>query len=317
MTQPLQTFSTNDQVGIREDLVDVIYDVSPVETPFLSLAAHVKATNTNHEWQTDVLTAAATNYVIEGDEATHDASTATVRRGNYTQISDKVAVVSGTARKVTTAGRADEMDYQMLKRARELKRDLEFALLDNNAKVGGNDTTARECAGVPVWIVTNIDHNGATPPAGAGADAWAGGTARAFTEDQLKTVMALIWDQGGEPGHLFVNSYNRQVASTFGAGTKFQKVEDKTLHSTFDIYEGDFSTLKIVPDRYMETAANLGHALVLDMDYWKVAFMPGRNMATWDLAKVGDVDRKQILCEFTLEACNQRSSGIVMNLTLS
>jgi hypothetical protein len=315
MTQPLQTFATNDQIGIREDLADVIYDVSPVEVPFLSLAAHVKATNTNHEWQTDVLANAATNYVIEGDDATHDASVATVRRGNYTQISDKVAVVSGTARKVTTAGRADEMDYQMLKRARELKRDVEFALLDNNAKVGGSDTVPRECAGVPTWIVTSVDKNGSTDPAGTGADARSGGTARLFTEDSLKTVMASIWDQGGEPGHLFTNGYNRQIASTFGAGTKFQKVEDKTLHSTFDIYEGDFATLKIIPDRYIESSP--GMALVLDMDYWKVAFMPGRNMVTWDLAKTGDTDRRQILCEFTLEACNQRSSGIVADLTTS
>lgn len=315
MTQPSATFATNDQVGIREDLVDVIYDVSPVETPFLSLASHIKATNTNHEWQTDVLAAAATNYVVEGDNATNDASVATVRRGNITQISDKVAVVSGTARAVTTAGRADEMDYQMLKRARELKRDMEFALLDNNAKVTGSDTVPRESAGAPVWIVTNIDHNGATPPAGAGADAWAGGTNRAFTEDQLKTVMQLVWTAGGTPGHLFVNGFNRQIASTFGPGTKFQKVEDKTLHATFDIYEGDYSTLKIVPDRFM--GSNAGYALIADMDYWKVAFMPGRNMASWDLAKTGDTTQRQLLCEFTLEASNQRASGIVWNLTTS
>lgn len=315
MTQPSATFATNDQVGIREDLVDVIYDVSPVETPFLSLAAHVKATNTNHEWQTDVLAAAATNYVVEGDNATNDASVATVRRGNVTQISDKVAVVSGTARAVTTAGRADEMDYQMLKRARELKRDIEFALLDNNAKVTGSDTVPRETAGVPAYIVTNVDKNGSTDPAGTGADARSGGTARAFTEDSLKTVMAAIWNEGGEPGHLFVNSFNRSVASSFGPGTKFQKVEDKTLHATFDIYEGDFATLKIVPDRYIESSP--GMALVLDMDYWKVAFMPGRNMASWDLAKTGDTTQRQILCEFCLEASNQRSSGIVADLTTS
>src|SRR5215831_11445145 len=140
MTQPANTFATNDMVGIREDLVNVIYDVSPVDTPFLSMAGQTSATNVNHEWQVDSLVAAATNYNVEGDDANTNAGTATTRRGNYTQISDKVARVTGTARSVTTAGRADEFDYQMLKRGKELKRDMEFALLDNNAKVLGTDT---------------------------------------------------------------------------------------------------------------------------------------------------------------------------------
>src|SRR4029077_14578209 len=107
MTQPAATFATNDMVGIREDLVDVIYDVSPIETPFLSMASKVTATNTNHEWQVDALVAAsAANAVVEGDDATTAAGTATTRRGNYTQISDNVARVPGTARAVKTAGRA-------------------------------------------------------------------------------------------------------------------------------------------------------------------------------------------------------------------
>lgn len=313
MSQPSNTFSTYDMVGEREDLVDVIYDVSPVETPFLSMAKQTKATNVYHEWQTDSLTAAATNYVIEGDDATTDASTATTRLGNYTQISDKVARVTGTGRKVTTAGRADEMDYQMLKRAKELKRDMELALLDNNARVAGNDTTARELAGVPAWIITNVSKNGSTDPTGDGTDARSGGTDIAFTEDMLKTVSKECWEEGGNPDILLVTAFNRQIVSGFGAGTKFQKVEDKTLHTTFDIYESDFAKLKIVPDRHMETDM----ALVLDMEYWKVAFVPGRNMATWDLAKTGDTDRKQILCEFTLEASNEKSSGICADLTNS
>ena len=313
MAQPTNTFSTNDMAGIREDLSDIIYDVSPTDTPFLSMAGRSEATNTYHEWQVDSLAAAATNYVIEGDDATTDASVATTRRGNYTNISDKVARVTGTARAVNTAGRADEMDYQVLKRAKELKRDMETVLLANNARVAGDDTTARECAGVPAWLFTNTDFSG-TDPTGDGTDARTDGTQRAFTEDQVKTVMQLCWEQGGMPEVLMTGSFNRQIASSFTAGkTGFQKAEDKTLHATYDVYESDFGQLKMIPNRFQRSR----DALILQMDMWKVAFMPGRNMVTTDLAKTGDTDRKQILAEYTLEACNEKANGGVFDLTTS
>ncbi len=316
MTQPSNTYATNDIVGIREDLADVIYDVSPVEVPFLSMAAQIDATSTYHEWQVDSLAAASgTNVVIEGDEATTDASVATVRRGNYTQISDKVARTSNTARAVTTAGRADEHDYQVMKRAKELKRDMEKMLLLNNARVAGDDSTPRELAGVPAWIITAVSNNGAgTEPTGDGTDAYTtGGSARQFTEDQLKTVMKTCWDNGGNPDVLLVGSFNRQIASSFTPATKLQKVEDKTLHASFDIYEGDFSTLKIVPDRFTQT----DHAFGLEMAYWKVAFLPGENMVTEELAKTGHSDQTMIHSEYTLEACNEKSSFVIRDLTTS
>jgi len=315
MAQPTNTYSTNDMAGIREDLSDIIYDVSPTDTPFMSMAGRTTATNTYHEWQVDSLAAAAANYVIEGDDATTDASSATTRRGNYTNISDKVARVTGTAQAVNTAGRANEMDYQVMKRGKELKRDMETVLLANNARVAGDDTTARECAGVPAWIITNVDKaSNGTNPTGDGTDARTDGTQRAFTEDQVKTVMQLCWENGGTPDVLMTGSFNRQIASSFTAGkTGFQKAEDSTLHATYDVYQSDFGSLKMIPNRFQRSR----DALILDMAMWKVAFMPGRNMVTTELAKTGDTDRKQILCEYTLEACNEKASGIVADLTTS
>ena len=316
MALPTDSFATYSQIGIREDLSDVIYNVSPVDTPFLSRAAQVAATNTLHEWQTDSLAAAAANAVLEGDDATTDASTATTRLGNYLQISDKVARVTGTATAVTTAGRSDEMDYQMMKRANELKRDMEKALLDNNARVAGNATTARELAGVPAWITTSTDFNSDTgvDPTGDGTDARTNGTQRAFTEDQLKTVLKEAFDAGGNPDVLMVGAFNRQIVSGFSQGkTVIQKVEDSTLHTSFDVYESDFGRLSIIPNRFQ-----LGRdALALQMDLWAVAFAPGRNMAAWDLAKTGDTERRQILSEYTLEARNEAGSAIVADLTTS
>jgi len=315
MAQPTNTFATNDMVGVREDLSDVIYNVSPVDVPFLSSARHMEATSTKHEWQTDSLAAAAANAVIEGDEATTDAGGATSRLFNYTQISDKVARVTGTARAVKAAGRSDEMDYQMMKKGKELKRDVEKSILDNKAQVAGNDSTARQTAGVPTWIFTNInDASNATAATGDGSDAHTDGTARAFTEDQLRNVLRLAFDEGGTPNVLSVGAFNRQVASSFSQGrSNMQKAEDKVLHATFDVYESDFGELKIIPNRFQESRT----ALVLDMDNWGVAFLPGRNMITEELAKTGDTDRRQILCEYAVHAGQEKSGGIINDLTVS
>ena len=312
MAQPTNTYATNDMIGIREDLGGIIYDITPVDTPFLSTIPRTEASNTLHEWQTDSLAAAAANAVIEGDEASTDASTATTRLSNYTQISDKVARVTGTAVAVNTAGRANEMDYQMLKRGRELKRDMETALLANTAKSAGSDSAARFLAGVPTWIATNESTSGSAPT-GDGSDTRTNGTQRAFTEDQVKTVMKAVFDAGGMPDMLMVGGFNRQISSSFGAGTKFQKVEDTTLHTSFDVYESDFGNLRIVPNRFQQAR----DALILQADMWAVAFLPGRNMAEYELAKTGDTERKQLLSEYTLECRQEAANGIVADLTTS
>jgi hypothetical protein len=313
MAQVTNTFATNDMVGIREDLADVIYNVAPTQTPFLSMAQHTEATSILHEWQTDSLASAANNKAIEGDQAPQTAGSATTRLTNRTQISTKDARVSGTGRAVDAAGRADELDYQVMKRAKELKRDMETALLANKAKVTGNDTLARELAGIVSWIATNTSTTG-TDPAGTGADTATNGTQRVFTEDLLKDVLQACFTEGGEPDVLMVGPFNRQKVSGFtGGSTSMQKAEDKTLHATFSVYESDFGELKIVPNRF-QTARD---ALVLQSDMWKIPFLSGRNMQTFDLAKVGDSDAKQVLSEYTLEACNEKSSGIIRDLTTS
>lgn len=313
MTVPTGTFDTFSQVGIREHLADIIYDVSPIETPFLSLAPQGEASNTLHEWQTDSLEAAAQNAAIQGDDAPQNTASPTTRLNNRTQISTKDARVSGTGRAVNTAGRADELDYQVLKRGKELKRDMETSLLLNNAKATGNSTTPSELAGVPTWIKTNVSAVGADPT-GDGTDTATDGTQRAFTEAMLKEVARKTFDSGGTPDTLMVGAFNRQKVSGFtGGSTSFQKAEDKVLHATFDVYESDFGMYKIIPNRFQRAR----DALVLQMDMWSVAFLPGRNMTQFDIAKTGDSDARQILSEYTLECRNEAASGIVRDLTTS
>jgi len=314
MAQPTNTFDTYDSVGEREDLSDVIYNISPTDTPFLSSAAKTAATAVLHEWQTDSLAAASTsNAVIEGDEATNDAVSATTRLSNSCQIMDKVVVITGTQEAVDKAGRASELAYQIAKRAKELKRDMEAMLTTNNAEVTGGSSTARELGSLGSWVVTNDDlaSDGASG-AGAGNAAHTDGTQRVFTEAQLKSVIKSVWNAGGDPSMIMVGPFNKQKLSGFtGNSTRFDAGADATLYTSVDVYASDFGQLQVVPNRFSRDR----DAWVLDMNYWGVAFL--RDFSMHELAKTGDTEKRQLLVEATLESRNEAASGLVADLTTS
>jgi hypothetical protein len=314
MAQPTNTFDTYDSVGEREDLSDVIYSISPTDTPFLSSAAKTKATAVLHEWQTDSLASAVTNNaVIEGDEATLDASTATTRLSNSTQIMDKTVVITGTQESVDKAGRASELAYQIAKRAKELKRDMEATITGNIAEVAGNSSTARKMGTLGSWVTTNDDlaSDGASG-AGAGNAAHTDGTQRAFTESQLKSVIKSVWNAGGDPSMIMVGPFNKQKLSGFtGNSTRFDAGADATLYTSVDVYASDFGQLQVVPNRFSRDR----DAYVLDMEYWGIAFL--RDFSMHELAKTGDSEKRQLLVEATLESRNEAASGLVADLTTS
>lgn len=314
MAQPTNTFSSYDAIGNREDLTNIIYDVSPTDTPVFSALPRAKATATHHEWQTDSLaSASAANAVIEGDDATTDASTATTRLGNRTQILDKVAQVTGTQEAVSKAGRKSEMAYQMEKRMKELKRDIEAALTDNGAAVTGNDTTARELGGIPAWLTTNTSFGASgADPTTIGTTARTDGNQRAFTEDLLKAVLQDCFTNGGNPSLAIVGAFNKRKASEFtGNNTKIDRSEDKKLFAAIDVYVSDYGEVKFVPDRFSRAR----DCLLLDPEFAAVAYL--RPFETKDLAKTGDTTRKQILVELTLEMRNEAAHGGVYDLTTS
>ena len=314
MAQPTNTFDTYDSVGEREDLSDVIYSISPTDTPFLSSAAKTKATAVLHEWQTDSLASAVTNNaVIEGDEATLDASTATTRLSNSTQIMDKTVVITGTQESVDKAGRASEIAYQIAKKAKELKRDMESTITSNNAEVTGGSGTARQLGALGYWVTTNDDlaSDGASG-AGAGNAAHTDGTQRAFTESQLKSVIKSVWNAGGDPSMVMVGPFNKQKLSGFtGNSTRFDAGADATLYTSVDVYASDFGQLQVVPNRFSRDR----DAYVLDMEYWGIAFL--RDFSMHELAKTGDSEKRQLLVEATLESRNEAASGLVADLTTS
>ena len=318
MAQITNTYSQYDAEGEREDLSDIIYSISPTDTPFMSNVGKNKATAVYHEWQTDALAAAASdNHQVEGDEVAFNAMTATTRVGNRTQISRKAVIVSGTLEAVSKAGRNNEMAYQISKASKELKRDMETTLLLNQAPVTGNDTTARKLAGIETWIATNTNKASAgspTPadPTGDGTDVRVVGTQRAFTEAQLKDVVKKCWDSGGDPSMIMLGSFNKQKLSGFtGGSTRFDPAENKRLVASVDIYESDFGALTAVPNRFQQARS----AYVLQPDMFAVSFL--RDFQLADLAQSGDAQKKFLLAEYTLESRNQAASGGIFDLTTS
>jgi len=312
MGLPADTLTSFAAIGNREDLSDIIYDISPADTPFLSAIPKTKAAGTKHEWQTHSLTAASgTNKVLEGDDATTDAATTTARVYNYRQISDKVARVTGTQETVNKAGRRSEMAFQMEARMKELKRDVETRLLGNYASAVGGAGTEPECGGLQAWVKTNIDKaSDATASAGNGTDIHTDGTARALQESQVEAALSLAWTNGGNPTMGFLNAFQkRKFASFSGSSTKTSDGDKKKVVNSVDIYIDPLGNeVRLVPCRQAPTDV----IYFVDPEYVKFATL--RDFKTHDLAKTGDSERKQIIVEYTLEVCQEKGHAAVYDL---
>jgi hypothetical protein len=313
MAQPTNLYDTYDTTGIREDLTDVIYNISPEDTPILSAIPRTAAKSTKHEWQLDALAAPAANKVIEGDDATVDAMTATTRAFNYTQISDKVIALSGTQSAVDAAGRADEMAYQIAKKSKELKKDMEFALIKEQVQAIGSATAARALGSIGTWIATNGDAGtGGSLSTGSGTDAPGSGTDRDLTETILKTVIQEVYTSGGDLDLLVVPPSVKQVISGFNANTtRFGPAEQRVEYAAIDVYSSDFGDIQVVPNRVMATT-NDKVCFLLQSDMAATAYL--REFQVSDLSKTGDSEKKQLLCEYTLEMRNEAAHGIILDI---
>ena len=316
MAQPSNTFDSYDANGIREDLENVIYNISPEETPFYSSLKKTSASNTLHEWQTDSLRASAANAHIEGDDTTANAVTGTTRQGNYTQIFKNAVTVPDTDEGLDKAGRSAEMAYQTLKIAKEQKLDIEKALLDNNARVSGGSTTARECAGAPSWMTSNITNagTGAAAPTGDGTDARTDGTQTVFTQADFDLCMQSIWENGGRPDSVYLSAFQMNKALGFVGNnnqrSNVQAGDDKVIKS-LDVYVTPWGTVEFTPTR-----ENRGRdVFIMQNDMWSAAVL--RSTKNTALAKTGDSTKRQVLTELTLVCKNEAASGMVVDCSTS
>jgi len=326
------TFTTYDAKGIREDLSDLISDISPTATPFQSNIGSRSADNTYFEWQTDSLSAASATPVVEGqDLSSYTAVSPTTRLGNYCQINMRDFIISGTEQRVDKAGRSSEVGYQAAKTAKELKRDVEKAcLLNGVGAVVGATATARVTAGFPGWLKTNVDDNASTKPSYTGSvptgasEVWKSfGVPVALTEAMVKTVMQSCFEQGGEPSMLMVSPYNKTVVSGFSgiASSRYNVdgAEPSVIIGAADIYVSDFGNLSVVPNRFFttveDTGAGTAHndwAFLIDPDEVKLATL--RPYGIEALAKSGDADKRMALIEWGLQVNNEAAHGVVAGI---
>jgi hypothetical protein len=314
----MATYQSYQSIGNREDLTDVIYNISPTDTPFMTSVGKTKATAVYHEWQTDSLASVNTsNAVVEGATASDATLSPSVRVGNRTQISQKTIKISGTLETINKAGRKSEKAYQLAKASSEIKRDMEAILLSNQVAAAGDASTARVLGGLQTWLSSNYSGGTSGTAGSLGTTARVTGTDRAFTGTILNTVIQSTYTNGGSPTILMVTPAQKVVASTFaGIATRFKDVPGNVqaaIIGAADVYVSDFGTISIVPNRFIPNADGDDVAFLLDPEMAAVAYL--RPFQTNELAKDGDSDKTQLLVEYSLEVRNQAAHGIIADLT--
>jgi len=320
MTIITNTTTTFGILGIREELSNIIYNISPEDTPFMSNAGRESVENTLFEWQRDVLAAAvSTNAQIQGDDVTaFDAITATVRMGNRTQISRKAIIVADTVEAVSKAGRKAELAYQIAKRSAEIKRDIETNCLANVAAVAGGTGTAPKTGSLGAIIGSidgsNVSMNAGTNPTDAllFTVARVDGTLRTFTESILKTVLGAVWKNGGSPDTIMTDSIQKAVLSQFaGIATKTYsqgEARPAAIIGAADVYVGEFGTYSVVPNRFQRAR----DVWVFDFEYLAIVYL--RPFQVKDLAKTGDAEKKLLLTEWGLKVYTDFAHGLVADV---
>jgi hypothetical protein len=313
------TFETYASKGNREQLSDIIYDISPTDTPFMSMAGREKTGGTLSEWQTDALAAAvSTNQQIEGDDITSfGAVTPTVRLGNYVEISRKTLIVADTQEEIEKAGRKSEIGYQLAKLGKELKRDMEKSALENKAAVAGSSGVARVTAGLGAWVKTNVDKEatGVNPVYTTlpNDDRTDSASPRAFTETMLKNVISQCWTSGAEPSIIMVGAFNKGAISAF-SGIATKTIDQSTakpavIVGAADVYVSDFGVFRVVANRFQRAR----DAWILDPEYVSLVFL--RPFRTNKLAKTGDAEKRYLLAEWGTKVKNEKAIGLVADLT--
>lgn len=314
---PTNTYLSYDHVGDREDLTDIISNISPEKTPLYSMIGRFSVSNTLFEWQTDSLEAASTtNAQLEGNDASFTAVTPTTRLGNYVQISSKTLVVSDTQEKVKKAGRKSEIAYQLQKDAVELRRDIEATILNNQGADAGALATARKTGTLLAFLKTNTDFEGTgTDPVYTSipTDPRNDGATRALTETMVKTVIQACWTAGGEPTVILVNATQKTAISAFsGIATKTYNINNPkpgAIVAAADVYVSDFGTFKVMPDRFMRSR----DLLLIDTDYIDIGFLRGFQQIP--LARTGDAEKRLLLAEWGLRVKNEAALGGVFDLS--
>lgn len=328
MAQISNTFETYDAVGNREELADMIYQITPEETPYISAIGRKKVASIHPEWQTDTMAAPdPNNNRPEGNDWSFDAISPTVRVGNYCQIADKRIIISKTQEETDKAGRTSEVARETAKKGVELKTDMEVTLLSNQASSAGsgNGASNRTLGGMRAWLTSNtsLGSGGADGGFSSGTvGAATNGTQRAFTKALMDAVILSTYNSGGSPKMLMVSPYVKTVFSTFMddanvAQTRYMATEKqkRAIIGSAEIYVSDFGEIAVVPNRQM--------ARVVDGSIARNAFLLDPSMVSMGVfrdikrhkpAETGDSVKRVLNVEYTLCVHNEAAHGVVADL---
>lgn len=315
MAKITNAFDTYTATSDREDLSNVIYNISPMETPLVSLGGKRSVKNVQFDWQTESLPAATSTGVLEGGEISREASTATVRAANVCQINTRNATVTGSQQASDPAAKKSEMAHQMSVIGRALKRDVERTISINQGRNNGAAGTVRATRGFESWITTNASRGSGGANAASETATPTDGTTRAFTETILKGVLSTCFTNGAYPSVMIVGAYNKQKVSGFSGrasatqAVALEGIPGDHVQAAVSVYTSDFGDIKIIPSNFNRARS----ALLVDPEYIGTSYL--RSFETQDLGSIGDAVTKAIYVEFGLEMKNEAANGVVADLT--
>lgn len=322
MAAVANTFMSTSAVGNREELSDVVSRITPQDTPIYSMIGKGSCKSVHPEWETDDLAAPAENIQPEGNDYDFDAITPPERMGNYTQIMRKTWIISGTQEVVDEAGNVQKRRYQKLKKGVEIKKDVELAIVTNNASVAG---ATREFGGLPSWIETNVNRESGGSNGGFNSGtgltvAATNSSQRAFTKVILDDVMKQGYEEGANFRHFVCSPYVKSVFVTFMSDTNVASFryaveggKGNSIVANADVYEGPFGKIMVHPNRVMTTAATARNGFFIDTEFLKFLWLR-KIQEDKDVAKTGDADKGVIIGEGTLKVSNEKGLGVAADL---
>lgn len=306
MSIAYQFVTYNATAGAREDVLDLITNVDPEETPFLSRLGVTQCYNRYTEWLNDTLESGTGTggALVEGAEAVVRALDARTRLHNWTQITDYTFGISGTQEATSQYGLENEYSYQLEKAMKILKIMQEQILLNSTSSTGGMGsvcaTGGRSMTGLIDCLTTNVT----TGSAGSCA----------LTESMFNSHLNTIFESGnGRPDVAFVNGFNKRRISAFATNNtrNIDMSSNTRLRNVVTGYMSDFGDIDIVLDRWV----GKGTIPTLQMDKFKVAYL--RKPFVKQLAVTGDSRNAQLLTEYTFQYLNESSSGKLSALATS
>lgn len=294
----------------REDLLDLITNIDPWDTPFYSSAPKVDCSHTTHEWLTDTLAAVSTAGAIEGGDFAADSLSGRTRLNNTTQIFRYDVLVADTQRAVNPAGVRDEYEYQVLKATRQIARNIEATIFKSvsAAQATGNTGTSRDMKGLRGFTTPILSQ------------------ASTLRFSAVLTIHETVYTSGGNPDSLYVSPGTKadltaDIVSAGGPGRMSLNIAmaDRRVIQNIDVMESDFGMLAIIPDRFVPQcavtgSANLGAAaFLIERSKSRVATL--RPVKHTPLGKNGDATRGLVLGELTLEVLHPSANGYIVNVT--